>query len=105
MKETGGCQYVTGLDLQTLGSQPVMMPKNLPDHWPCVVPTAMVAIELNTEWFHNPQNDVLFICSDQCPGSFWAYIVGQDQSESKSSQLDFDIFRFCFQSFIWGLFF
>ena len=21
------------LDLQTLGSQPVMMPKNLPDHW------------------------------------------------------------------------
>ena len=22
------------LDLQTLGSQPVNMPKNLPDHWP-----------------------------------------------------------------------
>ena len=22
-----------GLDLQTLGSQPMIMPKNLPDHW------------------------------------------------------------------------
>ena len=23
----------TWLDLQTLGSQPIVMPKNLPDHW------------------------------------------------------------------------
>ena len=33
-KEIGGCEHVTNrLDLQTLGSQPIMMPKNLPDHW------------------------------------------------------------------------
>ena len=34
--------------------------------------------------------------SQQCPGSFsWAYI-GQDPSDSKSNQLNVDIFRFCF---------
>ena len=29
------CRFspIIGLDLQTLGSQPVIMPKNLPDHW------------------------------------------------------------------------
>ena len=33
-KEIGGCEHVTNrLDLQTLGSQPIMMPQNLPDHW------------------------------------------------------------------------
>jgi hypothetical protein len=31
-RKTGGYQHVTGLDLQTLGSQPII-PKNLPDHW------------------------------------------------------------------------
>ena len=36
---------------------------------------------------------------DQCLGSFWAYKVGQDPSDSKSSQLHVDIFRFCFHSF------
>jgi hypothetical protein len=36
-------------------------------------------------------------------GSFWAYIniVGQDSSDSKSSRLHVDIFRFCFNFFIW----
>ena len=28
-RKTGGCEHVTGLDLQTLKSQPVIMPKNL----------------------------------------------------------------------------
>ena len=32
-RKTGGCQRVTGWDLPTLGSQPIM-PKNLPNHWP-----------------------------------------------------------------------
>ena len=35
----------------------------------------------------------------QCPGSFWAYIVRQDPSDSKSNQLHVDIFQFCFYSF------
>ena len=39
-------------------------------------------------------------CSVQCPGSFRAYRVGQDPSDSKSSRLHVDIFRFwCFHSF------
>jgi hypothetical protein len=29
-------------------------------------------------------------------GSFWAYIVSQDASDSKSNRLHVDIFRFCF---------
>ena len=29
------------LDLQTLGIQPIIMPKNLPDHWPWIVWTNM----------------------------------------------------------------
>ena len=33
---------------------------------------------------------------NQCPGGFWAYIVGQDPSDSKSSRLHVDIFWFCF---------
>ena len=33
-KPTGGCQHACNrLHLQTLGSQPMVMPKNLPDHW------------------------------------------------------------------------
>ena len=40
----------------------------------------------------------------QCPGSLWAYIVGQDLSDSKSNQLHVDISRFCFYSF-WGILF
>ena len=36
---------------------------------------------------------------DQCLGSSWAYIVGQDPSDSKSSRFHVDIFRFCFHSF------
>ena len=36
---------------------------------------------------------------NQCPGSFWAYIVGQDPSVYfKSNRLHVDIFRFCFHS-------
>ena len=31
-RKTGGCEHVNRLDLQTLGSQPMRMPKNLPDH-------------------------------------------------------------------------
>ena len=31
-KETGGCEHVNRLDLQSLGSQPVMS-KNLPEHF------------------------------------------------------------------------
>ena len=30
-KKSGGCEHVTGLDLSTVGFQPVM-PKNLPEH-------------------------------------------------------------------------
>ena len=34
MKKTGGCEHATDwLDLQTLGSQLIIMPKNLPGHW------------------------------------------------------------------------
>ena len=33
-RKTEGCEHVTNrLDLQTLGSQPMIMPKNLPNHW------------------------------------------------------------------------
>ena len=35
----------------------------------------------------------------QCSGSFWAYIVGQDPNDSKSSQLHVDFFQFFFYSF------
>ena len=36
---------------------------------------------------------------DQCPGSFWAYRVGQDPCDSKSSRFHVDIiFRFCYHS-------
>ena len=31
-----------------------------------------------------------------CPGTFWAYIVGQDPSDSKSNRLHVDIVRFFF---------
>ena len=37
------------LDLQTLGSQPVMMPKILPDHWLCP------KISLITGYVKNPE--------------------------------------------------
>ena len=33
MKENPRMSTSHRLDLQTLGSQPVVMPKNLPDHW------------------------------------------------------------------------
>ena len=35
-------------------------------------------------------------CRHQCLRSFWAHIVGQDPSDSKTNQLHVDIFRFCF---------
>ena len=53
------------LDLQTLGSQTVIMPKNLPDHWSV------------------PGREVV-----------WAYRVGQHPSDTKASQLHVDIFQF-----------
>ena len=34
------------------------------------------------------------VCGEQCPGSFWAIIVGQDPSDSKLNRLHVDIFRF-----------
>ena len=37
--------------------------------------------------------------TEKCPGSFWAYIVGQDRSDSKSNRLHVDIFQFYFHSF------
>ena len=38
----------------------------------------------------------LFFTLSQCPESFWAYRVGQEPSDSKSSRLHVDIiFRFC----------
>ena len=38
--------------------------------------------------------------SVECPGSVWAYIVGQDSCDSKSNRLHVDEnFRFCFHSF------
>ena len=40
-----------------------------------------------------------FDALEQCLGRFWAYIVGQDPSDSKSNWLHVDIFRFCFNSF------
>jgi hypothetical protein len=36
-EKSGGCQHVTRMDLQTLGSQPDV-PKNLPDHCPEISP-------------------------------------------------------------------
>ena len=39
------------------------------------------------------------VCGCQCQGSFWAYIVGQDNSDSKSNRLHVDILRFCSHSF------
>ena len=36
--------------------------------------------------------------ANQCPGSFWAYRVGQDPSDSKSNRIHVDIFRICFHS-------
>ena len=37
---------------------------------------------------------------NQCPGSFWAYIVGQGPSDSESNWLHVDIiFQLCFHSF------
>ena len=43
----------------------------------------------------------IYIVANQCPQSFWSYIVcDQDPSDSKSNQLHIDIFRrFCFYSF------
>ena len=37
--------------------------------------------------------------ADQCLGSFWASIVGQDPCDSKSNRLHVDTFQFCFHSF------
>jgi hypothetical protein len=48
---------------------------------------------------HNFMVTALGSCVKQCPGSFWADVVGQDPSDSKSSRLNVDIFRFCFHSY------
>jgi hypothetical protein len=37
--------------------------------------------------------------SHHCMGSVWAYIIGQDPSDSKSNWLHVDIFRCCCNSF------
>ena len=37
-----------------------------------------------------------FGIANYCPGNFWAYIVSQDPSDSKSNRLHIDIFPFCF---------
>ena len=50
--------------------------------------------------FSNELRDV----GHQCPGSLWAYQVGQDPSDSKANWLHVDIHLPVLLSFIWGIF-
>ena len=86
------------LGLHTRGSQPVMMPKNLPDHCPRVLPLELpslpsllstAALSATRSCCKGGEEKRRRKASARCsalPGKFLG-IVSQDSSDSKSNQL------------------
>ena len=78
IKENRGMSTCNWLDLQILGSQPIM-PKNLPDRW-AKSSNLFKSVSVQGQW----------------SGRFLVIIIGWDPSVCKSSRLHVDILRFSF---------